>query len=143
MTITEKPVKVSTAESVYKIMSAILEREEGIDQEKEHFWVIGLNGRLVTKYIELVSLGTLNQSLVHPREVFRLAIMKGVASILLCHNHPSNAVDPSEDDLIITKRLVEAGKLLGIELIDHIIIGQPHNEDYKPLYLSLKEKGVI
>lgn len=136
MTITKKPRRVKTPEQVYKIMIAILEREEKIDQEKEHFWVLGLNTKGVTKYIELVSLGSLNNSLVHPREVFRLAIMNGTASIIMCHNHPSNEVDPSEDDLKTTKRLAEAGKILGIEVLDHIIIGTN-------CYLSLKEKEIF
>ena len=136
MTITKKPRRVKTPEQVYKIMIAILEREEKIDQEKEHVWVLGLNTKGLTKYIELVSLGGLNNSLVHPREIFRLAIMEGVASIIVCHNHPSNEVDPSEDDLGMTKRLVQAGKILGIEVLDHVIISAD-------LYLSLKEKGTF
>jgi DNA repair protein RadC len=136
MTITEKPRQVKTSGQVYKIMIAILEKEEKIDQEKEHFWVLGLNAKGLTKYIELVSLGTLNNSLVHPREVFGLAIIKRVASIILCHNHPSGDPEPSINDLEITKRLVEAGKILGIEVLDHVIISTD-------LYLSLKAKEIF
>jgi len=136
MTITEKSWAVKTPQQVHTIMSAILKKEEEIDQDKEHFWVLGLNTRGTTKYIELVSLGILDQSLIHPREVFGFAITKRVASIILCHNHPSGDLEPSEDDLGITKRLVEAGKILGIEVLDHVIISTDH-------YLSLKEKGIL
>lgn len=105
------------------VFHKVLECESEHDQEKEHFWVVALTTRNTIKNIELVSLGTLNESLVHPREVFRLAIMQGANSIILCHNHPSGDSTPSEDDHKITQRLVEAGKLLGIKVLDHIIIG--------------------
>jgi DNA repair protein RadC len=85
---------------------------------------------------EIISVGTLNANLVHPREVFESAIKHSAAQIIVAHNHPSGDIEPSEDDLIITKRLVESGKILGIDIIDHIIVS-------KNSYLSLKEKGVI
>ncbi len=98
---------------------------------------MGLSSRNAIQYAELVSLGTLNTSLVTPRETFRFAIMKAVASIILCHNHPSGDPEPSDDDLKITRKLVESGKILGIEVIDHIIIGNKN-----PGYYSLREKGL-
>ena len=114
--------KVDNPEKIAKIMYEILRNEDIVDQDKEHFWVIGLNTKLNIKYIELVTLGILNSSIVHPREVFRLAVMKGVDSIILCHNHPSGDLTPSHCDLDITTRLEDAGKILGIEVVDHIII---------------------
>jgi DNA repair protein RadC len=90
----------------------------------------------VVKYIDLTSLGTLNASLVHPREVFRLAVMQGIASVILGHNHPSGSTEPSEEDLRITRRLVEAGKILGIEILDHVIIADN-------TYLSFKAQGLF
>ena len=114
--------KVANADAVANIFRAILQAECEIDREKEHFWIVGLNQGLKIKYIELVSLGILNASLVAPREVFRFAIMKASAGIILCHNHPSGESNPSEEDLRITKQLAEAGSILGIKVYDHIIL---------------------
>ncbi|HRU40693.1 MAG TPA: JAB domain-containing protein, partial [Candidatus Diapherotrites archaeon] len=80
--------------------------------------------------------GSLNASIVHPREVFNPAIRKSSASIIMVHNHPSGDPSPSSEDVSITARIAEAGKLIGIELVDHIIIG-----DGK--YISMKEKGLF
>jgi DNA repair protein RadC len=81
-------------------------------------------------------IGTLNTSLAHPREIFKEAIIHNAMSVVLTHNHPSGDPEPSEDDLTITKRLTEAGKILGIEVIDHIIIT-------KTGFFSFKEKGLL
>jgi DNA repair protein RadC len=118
------------------LLEQVLKSEQEIDQKKEHFWSIGLNSRNGIEYLELVSLGTLTANLVNPREVFRLAVMKGVAELIFVHNHPSGEVEPSEDDLIITHRLVRGGELLGIEVYDHIIIG-------KDKYFSFRAKKLI
>ena len=104
------------------------------DKAKEHFKLILLNPRNKIIGISTISVGTLNASLVHPREVFKDAIMHSAASVVLAHNHPSGDPEPSEDDLKITKKLVESGKILGIEVIDHIIIG-------KNDYYSFRAKG--
>jgi DNA repair protein RadC len=122
--------------AVTTILQSILKAESPIDREKEHFWTIGLNTRNVVKYVDLTSLGTLNASLVHPREVFRLAVMKGTASIILGHNHPSGDTEPSDEDIRLTRRLVEAGKILGIEVLDHIIVANNN-------HLSFKAQGLI
>ena len=139
MIVSEKKRKILDSKDVVKIFKAVLDSESEIDRNKEHFWVCGLNNRNVIVYIELVSLGVLNQSLVHPREVFRLAITKGVGSIICCHNHPSateiETIQISTDDTNITERLVAAGKLLGIQVLDHIVIGND-TEDY---YSFIKE----
>lgn len=87
--------------------------------------------------INTVSIGCLNSSIVHPREVFKVAILSNSASIIVYHNHPSGDIKPSKDDINITQRLKESGKILGIDLIDHIIVGS--NE----MYYSFKEKGNI
>lgn len=117
-------------EDVAAILRKVLAAEQPIDRDKEHFWIFGLDRRNGLKYLELVCLGTLDAALVHPREVYRLAVMKGVASVILAHNHPSGCCDPSHDDETITKRLVEAGKILGIEALDHVIIGTAKNKGY-------------
>lgn len=90
--------------------------------DREHFIALYLNSRNVVIHEETVSIGSLNANIVHPREVFRPAIVRGAAAIILVHNHPSGDVSPSKEDLSLTSRLVEAGRLIGIEVLDHIII---------------------
>jgi DNA repair protein RadC len=90
--------------------------------QREHFLVLLLNARHEVMASETVSIGSLNASIVHPREVFKPAILASAASIVLVHNHPSGDPEPSEEDLSITKRLVEVGDLLGIGVLDHVLI---------------------
>lgn len=104
--------------------------------KKEHFKVVFLNVKNVVIDVSDLSIGSLNSSIVHPREVYYDAIKKTAYSIIVCHNHPSGDPTPSKEDISITKRLIEVGKIIGIELLDHIIIG---NDDY----ISFKEKGLI
>ena len=106
------------------------------DKAKEHFKLLLLNTRNKIIGITSVSTGTLNANLVHPREVFKDAITHNAASVVLVHNHPSGNPEPSEDDLEITERLIKAGKILGIEVIDHIIIARDG-------FVSFKEKGLL
>ena len=106
------------------------------DLKKEHFVALYINARNKLIHRDLVSVGTLNANLVHPREVFEPAIARASAQVIVAHNHPSGDPEPSEDDLVITKKLVDGGKLLGIEVIDHIIIT-------KTGYLSFKDKKLI
>ena len=105
--------------------------------DRESFVVVHLSGRNAPISVEVVSTGTLNASLVHPREVFKAAILANAASIILAHNHPSGDATPSRDNLELTKRLQEAGKLIGIEVLDHIIV-TPDGES-----LSFKERGLF
>lgn len=104
------------------------------DYAKEHFYLIALDSRNWS--IHEVSLGTLNASLVHPREAFAAAIKCKAASVIIAHNHPSGDPEPSKDDREITKRLVEAGKILGIEVTDHIIVAGT-------TFFSFKEQGLL
>ena len=104
--------------------------------KQEVFKLILLNTKNIVIGTKEVFKGTLNSSIVHPREVFKEAIQRGSASIIVCHNHPSGDPNPSKEDINITLRLKECGKIMGIELLDHIIIG--NNK-----YVSLKEKGII
>jgi len=106
------------------------------DKKKEHFVIFYLDSRNQEIKREIISVGSLNANLVHPREVFEPAVRNLVAQIILAHNHPSGDPEPSEDDLEMTKRLVESGKILGIEVVDHIIIT-------KTGFMSFKEKGLI
>jgi DNA repair protein RadC len=91
-------------------------------EDREHFLVLLLNARHEVIGKETVSVGSLNASIVHPREVFKPAVLHSAASIVLAHNHPSGDPEPSEEDLSITKRLKEAGELLGIQVLDHVVV---------------------
>lgn len=108
---------------------------ENFDREK--LIVVGLDNRNQPTFIDTISIGTINSSLVHPREVFKSAILSNSASIIMFHNHPSGETEASKEDINITYRIKEAGKIIGINLIDHIIIGSNGR------FASLKEKGVI
>lgn len=114
---------VNNVEKVASVLQFWLRRRCKTDRDKEHFWSIGLDTKLVVKYVEVVTIGTLDASLVHPREVFRFAIMQGAASIIIGHNHPSGDIQPSVQDRAVTRSLANAGKVLGISLHDHLIIG--------------------
>ena len=104
--------------------------------QKEHFRVVLLDTKNQIIVAEEISVGTLNASIVHPRDVFKAAIKRNANSIILIHNHPSGDPTPSNEDINITNRLLEAGNLIGIRVLDHIIIG-----DNK--YISFKEKNII
>lgn len=133
--INEKTI-IGKPKDIAKIIQNILNSEEPNDRLKEHFWSIGLSGANKIIYIELVSLGILDSTIVHPREVFRLAIQKSVNSIIIVHNHPSGNTKASEADIMMTRRLIDAGKLLGIEVLDHLIIT-------KDDFISLKEEKIL
>jgi DNA repair protein RadC len=105
-------------------------------EKKEHFMGLYLDTRHFLIRKEVISIGTLDASLLHPREVFSPALTDGAKAIILVHNHPSGNPEPSEEDIQITKRLVEAGKTLCIEVLDHIIIGEN-------CYFSFSEKGLL
>ncbi|MBB6674239.1 RadC family protein [Cohnella nanjingensis] len=116
--------------------AADLLMEELRHLREEHFVVLFLNTKNQVVGRETLSIGSLNASVVHPREVFRAAIRRSSASILCAHNHPSGDPTPSPEDLQLTRRLSEAGELIGIELLDHLVIGDNR-------YVSLKELGSL
>ena len=116
--------------------SQVFEMFSDLRQEaKEHFIALHLDGKNRIICFDRVSIGSLNQSIVHPREVFKTACLSSAAAILLLHNHPTGDTAPSREDLEITRRIKEAGDLLGIKVLDHIIIGDS--------YLSFVEQGLI
>ena len=115
---------------------AVAQLQELRTAKKEHFVVLYLNARNQLICKETISIGILNASIVHPREVFKPAIDCLAASIIVAHNHPSRDTEASGDDMEITKKLVDSGKILGIEVIDHIIVA-------KDKFLSMKEKGIL
>ena len=124
----EKEIYINSSEDAIKELAHIKENK------KENFVVLYLDARNKLIYKETVSIGSLNANLVHPREVFEPAVRYLAAQIVLAHNHPSGDPEPSEDDLLLTKKLVESGKILGIEVFDHIIVA-------KDGFFSFKNKG--
>jgi DNA repair protein RadC len=104
--------------------------------EQEHFVCLFLNTKNQVTHKKCIFVGSLNASVVHPREIFREAVRYSSAGIICVHNHPSGNPSPSREDIEVTHRLVEAGELMGIDLIDHLIIGDQS-------YFSMKEKGII
>ncbi len=123
--------KITCAEDVYNRYVDYLQ-----DKQKEHFHALYLNTKNYVIADTLVSKGTLNASLIHPREVFKQAIQSSANSIILVHNHPSGDPTPSKEDEVVTKNIVDAGELLGIAVLDHVVIGNER-------YVSMKEKGII
>lgn len=122
---------VLSAEDVYKLVKTKLK-----NYTKEHFFVLSFDTRNKLLGIDEISVGTLNANLVHPRETFEAAIHRHAAQVIIAHNHPSGNPDPSEDDLTITKKLIESGKILDIEVMDHIIVGRNN-------LFSFKERKLI
>lgn len=108
------------------------------DEDREVFLVLVLNTKNMINAVHRCHVGSLNASVVHPREVFKSCILNNGASLIVAHQHPSGDPTPSREDLEVTKRLKEAGNILGIELLDHIIIGGNSNKSK-----SLKEQGYI
>ena len=106
--------------------------------DKEIFCIFMLDTKNRIIGVTKVSEGSLNSSIVHPREVFKPALIAGAASIIVSHNHPSGDPSPSREDIEVTRRLSEAGKLVGVELLDHVVIGYGH-----PSNFSLKQKGLM
>ena len=121
---------ILTPEEVWK------ELREFRSSKKEHFIALFLDSRNQTIRREVISIGTINASLVHPREVFEPAIKFSAASIIIAHNHPSNQTDPSENDIDVTKKLISAGKLLDIRVLDHVIVTEGS-------WFSFKEKKLL
>lgn len=114
-----RPISFKSPEDVYRYL-----KQDLLFEDREHFVVLAVNTKNEIIGRHIVSIGTLNQTLVHPREVFNWAIKRSAAGILLAHNHPSGHVAPSLEDLQLTKRMVSCGELLGIKVIDHIIVTQ-------------------
>ncbi|THF74123.1 JAB domain-containing protein [Cohnella fermenti] len=106
------------------------------DCDRETFCILCLNTKNEPTALHQVSSGSLNASLVHPRETFKLAILANSASIIACHNHPSGEPQPSPEDIELTERLRDSGTLLGIELLDHLVLGDGN-------FVSLKERGLM
>ncbi len=131
-TFVEEPKrKICSPKDVYTLMYPKMR-----EQKKEKFITLCLDTKNQILKEEVVSIGSLNASIVHPREVFKSALMESSASVIMVHNHPSGDPSPSREDIMVTKKIVEGGKLLGIDVLDHIIIGDGR-------YVSLKDEGFV
>lgn len=125
-------VAMDSPEAAVKVMSEFLE-----NKDREFFCVVNLQNDLRPISMNVVSMGTLDESVVHPREVFKSAILSNAAYIMLFHNHPSGCLEPSDMDVQTTDRLVQCSQLLGIRILDHIIVGKNNQ------YFSFQEKGIL
>lgn len=130
----KKGAAVNGPEDVYKAMK-FLEAED-----REMLYALHLDAKNQIIAMEIVTVGTLTNSLIHPREIFKGAILNNSARIILVHNHPSGDATPSEDDLTVTERCMNAGELLGIEVIDHVIIGAGDYRSIKTHYEAAAKK---
>jgi DNA repair protein RadC len=117
----DSKIKIGGTGETVKVFRDLWMLEDAYERDREHFYVMHLDTHSRVRSVEVVSVGTLTSSIVHPRETFRRAIVEGAASIIIAHNHPSGEVDPSDEDVTVTKRMHEAGELLGITMLDHII----------------------
>jgi DNA repair protein RadC len=126
-----RPV-ISTPEDVVAVCGSQLR-----ELDREHFWTLALNTKNRLLRIIEVSVGSLNASIVHPRELFKDAVRVSAASIVVVHNHPSGDPTPSGADIQLTRRIVKAGDVLGIEVLDHVVIGEPGS------HASLRDLGMM
>ncbi len=122
---------ISSPKDAYEMI-----RDQLKDLDREQFIIACLNTKNEPTNISVVAVGSLNKAIVHPREVFKTAILSNAANVIAFHNHPSGDTEPSQQDIQLTNRLYEAGELLGIKLLDHLIIGDG-------TFTSLKEKGYL
>lgn len=132
----EQKIKVLNGNDVYKIMREVLMRENKIRRDKEHFWIIGLNNVNTILFIELISLGTVNATIVEPMEVYSFALQKRAVKIVMVHNHPSGETQPSQSDKDVTNKMIQVGLFLKVPVIDHLIISD------KSFY-SFSESGLL
>ncbi len=123
--------RIGTSDEAVDLLRSLL-----ADSDREKLIVCCLSSKNEPTSLSVVSIGSLNSSIVHPREVFKTAVMSNSASIIMAHNHPSGDTTPSNEDINITERIKQAGEIIGIKLLDHLIIGDCN-------YLSLKEEGYI
>ncbi|QHI39209.1 hypothetical protein IMCC3317_46140 [Kordia antarctica] len=127
---------ILNAYDIYSVMQQILLRQNKIRRAQEHFWVVGLKADNTILFIELVAIGAQNRVNVSPPDVFRMAIYKLAVRMIIVHNHPSGNLKPSQADKNITDRLLKVGKIINIDVIDHLIITETG-------FTSFKDKGII
>lgn len=134
---------LSKAEAVADFWRGTVARAEMYDPEKEHFVVIMLNRKNVPKSWNMTSIGTQNSTLVSPREVFRPAVAAAASAIIVAHNHPSGDPSPSAADIRVTRQLNEAAKIMDIEILDHVVIGERCADPLGVGFYSFRQAGLL
>ncbi len=132
----EAEIKIFNSDDMYHIMKKVLMRESRIDRNREHLWTISLDTAHRVLNIELVSMGSINQTVVEPMEVFSVPLQKRAVRIILVHNHPSGGLTPSEGDKDITDRLIQCGRIVHVHVLDHLIITEKS-------YFSFADTGLL
>ncbi len=132
-----KKIQILRSSDAYFLVASILKRRQAIDIEKEFFICIGLKTSNFIKYVDIVSIGTLNGTVACGREIFKSAILRSAAAIILSHNHPSGNKEPSLADIELTRKMVEIGKYLDIRVVDHVIVTTDCG------YYSFSDEGLI
>ncbi|MDC6386295.1 DNA repair protein [Flagellimonas taeanensis] len=132
----EQRIKVLNSTDIYAIMQQVLLRENKIRRNQEHFWVVGLNHANKVLFVELIGLGAHNRVNADPPDVFRMAIYKLASQLILVHNHPSGNLKGTDADILFTDHMLKAGKLLQIEVLDHLVITETD-------YTSFEDQGVM
>lgn len=122
------------SKDTYSVMQKILLQADKINQNKEHFWILGLATNNKLLFVELVSLGSVNRTIVEPMDVYSIAMHRRAVKIVLCHNHPSGSLQPSKEDYDITDRLIQGGLILNVPVVDHLIISTTS-------YVSFEDMG--
>ena len=123
MIVSQKRNKVKGPEDVARIVLKVMAKETSICRDREHFYVIGLNGANTTIYVELAFLGALDSCPVQPREIFRHAIARGCGAVITAHNHPSDEVKHSLNDQLVWDKIDSAAEIIGIKCLDHLVVG--------------------
>lgn len=132
----EQKIRILNSEDIYKVMQQVLLRENKIRRNQEHFWVVGLDNDNTILFVELIGLGAVNRVNANPPDVFRMGIYKLAVTMILVHNHPSGNIEPSKDDKAFTDKMLKVGKLINIDVIDHLIISEEN-------YTSFADNGII
>jgi DNA repair protein RadC len=132
----EQKIKILNSSDVYMVMKQILMRENKIERDQEHAWCVCLAANNAVLNIELVSLGAINETILQPMQVFRIALIKGAVRLILVHNHPDGELRPSTGDKDVTDRMIQVGIIHNIEVLDHLIITDLY-------YYSFKDDGLM
>ncbi len=132
----EEQIKIGCSDDIYGIMQRILLRENKIDRNREHLWTISLDNANKILNIELVSIGSINKTIVEPMEVFSIPLQKRAVKVIVVHNHPSGELRPSAADKDITDRLIQCGLILNLPVLDHLIITEN-------TYYSFADSGLL
>ena len=127
---------IGSSEDIFVVMQRILLRENRIDRNREHFWTISLDSALSILAIELVSMGSVKETVAEPMEIFSLPLQKRAVKVILVHNHPSNTTKPSEADKDLTDNLIQVGRIMRVPVIDHLIITEKS-------YYSFADSGLL